>query len=136
MLHLKRLNFSSGTDFLLIFHTDCFQTQAELKVMGFPLYILFQNNVSKFCWALESMLKFYFVFRAKVDFFLITIYFATSIFPWNKTQKFPSESQCLAGKHNYKQNKQASGKAEVNSKLFICMPILSNNSRFVGLVRK
>lgn len=74
------------------------------------------NNVSKFCWALESMLKVYFVFRAKVDFFLITNYFATSIFPWNKRQKFPSASLCLAGTQNYMPKKQTSGKTKVNSK--------------------
>lgn len=80
-----------------------------------PVHTLL-NNVSKFCWALKSILQVYFVFRAKVDFFLITNHFATSIFPWSKRQKFPSESHCLAGIQNYKSNKQASGKTKVNSK--------------------
>ena len=71
MLHLKRLKFSSGTDFLLIFHTDCFWTQAELKVMGFPLYTLFQNNVSKFCWGLESILKVYLCSGQRLTSFLL-----------------------------------------------------------------
>lgn len=63
------------------------------------------NSVSKFCWAFESMLKVYFVFGAKVDFFLITKYFSTSIFSWNKRQKTPSESRRLAGIQSNKSNR-------------------------------
>lgn len=113
----KELKISFRIGFLLILHIDCLQTLTELKVMEFHLYTLL-NNVPKFCWALESKLKVYFVFRAKVDFFLITNYFATSIFPWNKRQKFPSESHRLAGIQNYKSSKQAPGKMKLSSKWF------------------
>lgn len=120
-------------------HFSCWWSPDPGRIKSYgvsPVHTLL-NNVSKFCWALESMLKVYFVFRAKVDFFLITNYSSTSIFPWNKRQKIPlQKNHSLAGIQNYKSNRYTLGKIKVNSKWpYLHVHLIKQySSRFDGFV--